>query len=257
MITELSATMISSYKRCYRRFYLEYIEDLKPVASSEALTVGSSYHENLENILKGQEFNHDGLAGKMAEAFQKYVDYKSWQAAPEQDFKIRLSRGVYLKGRLDAVTQDGFPVEHKTTGSMGIEKYIDHLAYDDQISLYMLVTGKERAIYTVIQKPTIRLKKDETEEEYLERVSQWYDEEPERKILTLNVVRTKNELEEKRQEIIALAKEMKHRKLFYRNPNTCMITSCPYASICLNYEPDIQLAGFYKKERTSEELCKF
>ena len=96
---------------------------------------------------------------------------------------------------------------------MGIEKYIDHLAYDDQISLYMLVTGKERAIYTVIQKSTIRLKKDETEEEYLERVSQWYDEEPERKILTLNVVRTKNELEEKRQEIIALAKEMKHRSL--------------------------------------------
>ena len=158
---------------------------------------------------------------------------------------------------MDAVTQDGFPVEHKTTGNAGLEKYIDHLAYDDQIALYMLVTGKERAIYTVIQKPTIRLKKDETEEEYLERVSQWYDTEPERKILTLSVVRTKSELEEKRQELIYLAKEMRRRKLYYRNPTACAITSCPYASICLSYEPDIQLTGFYKKEKENEVLCRF
>lgn len=257
MITELTASMISSFKRCPRRFYLEYIEFQKPIASSEALTVGSSYHENLENILNGNDFNHEGVAGKMAEAFKKYVPWQDWKAVPEQEFKIRLARGVYLKGRLDAITQYGFPVEHKTTGNAGLDKYVDHLAYDDQIALYMLTLGKERAIYTVIQKPTIRLKKDETEEQYLERVGQWYDDNPENKILTLTVVRSPQELEEKRQEVIYLAHQIRHTKLFWRNPNSCAITSCPYASICLNYEPNIQPVGFIKKERKSEELCKF
>lgn len=257
MITELTASMISSFKRCPRRYYLEYIEGQKPVASSEALNIGSNYHANLENILNGVDFNHSGIAGKMAEAFEKYVDWHSWKAVPEQEFKIRLARGIYLKGKIDAITDNGVPVEHKTTGNSGLEKYIDHLAYDDQIALYMLRLGQRRAIYTVIQKPTIRLKKDETDEQYLERVGQWYDENPENKILTLNVVRTDGELEEKRQEVIYLARQINKTKLFWRNPNSCAITSCPYASICLNYEPDIQLVGFVKKERRNEELCKF
>ena len=62
------------------------------------------------------------------------------------------------------------------------------------------------------------------------------------------------EREAKRQEIIYLAKQIKNCKMFWRNPNTCALTSCPYASICLDYEPTMQIVGFEKKERKSEEL---
>ena len=251
MITELTASMIGTFKRCPRRYELEYIHDLKPTEPSEALAIGSSYHSNVENILKHEDYDHDGLAGKMAEAFEKYIDWQDWNAQPEKEFRVRLSRGLYLKGRLDALTSDGIPVEHKTTGQYSLEKYIDHLAYDDQITIYMLVTQSPRAIYTIMQKPTIRQGKNESEAEYLSRVSDWYSPEH---VMSVNVVRTAGELEAKREEIIYLAKQIRHTKIFWRNPNTCAITSCPYASICLNYEPDMQLVCYEKKARRNEEL---
>lgn len=254
MITELTATMIASFKKCPKRFELEYVHDLRPVSSSDALTTGLNYHANVEKILNHEEYDHSGLSGKMAEAFEKYIDWQEWQAQSEQEFKIRLARGIYLKGRLDGITHDGVPIEHKTTGQSDLLKYIDHLAYDDQIAIYMLATCSTRAIYTIIQKPSIRLRQNETEEEYLERVTEWYSPEH---VACVDVVRTLGELEEKRQEVIYIAKQIQHTKLFWRNPNTCALTSCPFASICLSYEPQMQLVGFEKKERKNEELCKF
>ena len=251
MKTELTATMIGSYKRCPRLYELEYIHELKPVSTSEALMVGSNYHANVEKILKREEYDHAGLAGKMAEAFEKYIDWEDWSAVPEQEFKMRISHGIYLKGRLDALTKDGVPVEHKTTGTYSLDKYIDHLAYDDQIAIYMLVTGSSRAVYTIMQKPTIRQKQTETEEEYLERVEDWYSPEH---VMSVNVVRTSGELEAKREELIYLAKQIRRTKLYWRNPNTCALMNCPFASICLNYEPSMQVVGFVKKERRNEEL---
>ncbi len=251
MIIELTASMIASYKKCPRCFELEYVHDLRPTESSEALAIGSSYHANVEHILKHEEYDHTDLAGKMAEAFEKYIDWQDWQAQPEQEFRVRLARGIYLKGKLDALTAEGTPVEHKTTGQYSLEKYIDHLAYDDQIAIYMLVTGKSRAIYTIMQKPTIRQGKNETEAEYLARVSSWYSPEH---VQMVNVVRTAGELESKRKEIIYLAKQIRQTRMYWRNPNTCAITSCAYAPICLNYEPEMQLVGYEKKERRNEEL---
>ena len=254
MITEITASMIGSYKKCPRRYELEYIHDLKPVTASEALTIGTNYHANVERILRREEYDHSGLAGKMAEAFEKYIDWQDWTAAPEQEFRVRIGHGVYLKGKLDALTADGIPVEHKTTGQYSLEKYIDHLAYDDQIAMYMLAAQSERAIYTIIQKPTIRPSKNESEAEYLERVSAWYTPEH---VISVNVYRTAGDLEEKREEIKYLVKQIRQTKKFWRNPNSCALTPCPYASICLNYEPEMQTAGFTKKERRNEELCRY
>jgi len=256
MIFDITASMISSFKKCPRRYELEYIYDLKPVGddTSDALTIGSNYHANVEHILNYEEYDHTGLSGKMAEAFEKYIDWQSWNAKPEQEFKIRLSRGIYLKGKLDAITADGLPVEHKTTGQFDLLKYVDHLAFDDQIAIYMLATGTNRAHYTVIQKPSIRLKKDETEEEYLERVSEWYTPEH---VICVDVVRTNEELEAKREEVIYIARQIQKTKKFWCNPNACALTSCAYDSACLYYRPGMQLVNFEKKERKNEELCKF
>ena len=254
MITEITASMIGSYKRCPRRYELEYIHDLKPVKTSEALSIGTSYHANVERILRSEAYDHEGLAGKMAEAFEKYINWQEWTAIPEQEFRVRVGRGVYLKGKFDALTVDGVPVEHKTTGQSSLEKYIDHLAYDDQIAMYMLATKSRRAVYTIIQKPTIRQGKNETEAEYLERVSAWYTPEH---VTSVNVYRTAGDIESKREEIIYLSKQIQRTKMFWRNPNTCALTPCPYASICLIYEPGMQTVGFTKKERKNEELWKY
>ncbi len=246
MITEITASMIASFKRCPKRYEFEYIHDLRPVSSSDALMIGIDYHTNVEKILNHEEYDHNGLSGKMAEAFEKYIDWQEWNAKSEQEFKIRLARGIYLKGRLDGITDNGVPIEHKTTGQADLLRYIDHLAYDDQIAIYMLATCSTHAIYTIIQKPSIKLRQNETEEEYLARVAEWYTPEH---ITCVNVVRTLKELEEKRQEIIHIAKQIQKTKFFWRNPCDCALTSCAYSSICLNYEPQMQLVGFERREK--------
>ena len=72
--------------------------------------------------------------------------------------------------------------------------------------------------------------------------------------MSVNVVRSAGELEAKREEIIYVARQIRQTKMFWRNPHTCALTPCPYASICLNYEPSMQVVGFEKKERRNEEL---
>lgn len=257
---ELTASMIRCYKSCPRRYELEYIEMLKPEEKIEALEIGSNYHTRIEALLKGKEWNRDGVIGKMVEAFDRFVPWRSWEiAGVEEEFRVRIGRGVYLIGKMDGIMADGTPIEHKTSGVAVDEKYIDRLAWDDQVSVYLLAlslmrgTPVTRVVYTVCQKPTIRLKQNETEEQYLERVGQWYDET---KVRVLTVVRRPEELEEKRKEIVNLAREIRGRKHFWRNPSACSIVNCPYAPICLNYDPSL-IVGFVKKERRNEELCKF
>lgn len=256
----LTASMIRSYKTCPRRYELEYIEMLKPAVPLEALETGSNYHARIEALLKGEDWSRDGVVGKMAEAFDRFVPWRDWDVAKvEEEFSIRLGYGLYLRGKMDGILADGTPIEHKTSGVAVDEKYIDRLAWDDQVSVYLLAlslirgTPATRVVYTVCQKPTIRLKQNETEEEYVERVGQWYDET---KMRVLTVVRRPEELEEKREEIVNLAREIRGRKHFWRNPSACSIVNCPYAPICLNYDPSLTV-GFVKKERMSEELCKF
>ena len=76
---ELTASMIRCYKSCPRRYELEYIEMLKPEEKIEALEIGSNYHTRIEALLKGKEWNRDGVIGKMVEAFDRFVPWRSWR----------------------------------------------------------------------------------------------------------------------------------------------------------------------------------
>ncbi|MEG0378546.1 MAG: hypothetical protein RR614_08715, partial [Eubacterium sp.] len=82
------------------------------------------------------------------------------------------------------------------------------------------------------------------------RCEAWYDES---KMQVFKVVRSKEELEEKRRELIALAKEIRIQKNWYCNPSNCKIMGCRYESICLNYDPEYVI-GFERKIRMNEEL---
>lgn len=251
----ITASMLRAYKRCPRRYELEYVQNLKPVRSSEALEIGSSYHNHVEKILKGETLEPStDLPGIMADAFARFLPYQEWRVVEtEKEFRLRLAYGCWMGGKIDAVCADGTPVEHKTTSEALDERYVEKLAWDDQVALYMLSQGKTRAIYTACQKPTIRQKQSETAEDFLERVRGWYDET---RVRTFTVVRSRAELEEKRAEVIDIAREIRRRTRWYRNPSDCALMGCQYRSICLDYDPEC-LMGFVKKEKRSEELCKF
>ena len=255
----LTASMLRAYKSCPKKYWFEYVQMLKPSEKPEALAMGSSYHDCLEHIIRGEEFTPDTpVIGIMAEAWKKYIPFHEWDIeSPEVMFEQKLKNSrLALKGKMDAVCRDGSIVEHKTTRNTLDDKYLANLAMDDQVSFYLLAQSMKlgRPIttvhYTAIQKPTIRQKASETEEDFLERLAGWYTED---KVKSFTVTRNERDLQEFYDEISELYKEIKHRKLFYRNPSHCNILGCQFASICQNYDPEL-MTGFVKKTSQNEEL---
>ena len=257
MIFDITASMVKQFKNCPRRYELEYVYNLKPKTPAGYLTTGTSYHSKVEAILKGEEWDQDGVTGAMAAAFQAYSGYEEWNVkGVEVEFMTPIKENLMLRGRMDAVIDNGTPLEHKTFGGGDWDKYVNHLAWDDQATLYMLAAGTNRCIYTVCKKPTIRLKKGETEEEYCLRCWDWYRDGGEEKFKVFNVTRAKGEIEAARNELIRI-KDAIMWGHFYRNPQACALVSCPYESVCLSYRGEIIPVGFEKKMKRSEELCAF
>lgn len=263
---DVTASMLRSFKSCPKKYYFEYVEQLKPAQTPEALEIGSNYHDYLEMLLTGQSFEVTDLPSAMAEAFDKYIPWRAWNIKEvEKEYRVKIGRGVWLKGKIDAVCADGVPVEHKSSATKADEKYMRRLFLDDQVSCYLLALGIMRKqpvnqiIYTVCAKPSLRpaAKLEDAPEEQakdlLARQREWFDAE---KVVSFTVERHPQEIEDFKQELVYLARSIQARKIFYRNPNACSIMGCPYLPICQDYDPEIT-AGFIKKERMSEELCRF
>lgn len=259
---KLSASLVKTYKLCRRKYELKYIEELEPVAKSQALEDGSNYHEMIESLYgDGEKFGY--LGGRnpkicaMAYAYLQYIyrQIPNVQYA-EKWFECKLTPKHSIVGRFDAVTEDGTIVEHKTTSGDVDDEYVYNLQWDEQILTYMLATGTTEMYYTVIKKPTIRQKQNETDEQFYERCVAWYAEDTNKKIGVIKVVRNPQEIKEHRKNLIAMANEIEKCKHFYRNTMacTCYNRRCEYSSVCLNYNPDLQYVEFEKKPRYTEKI---
>ena len=258
---DITTSQIRSFKSCRRLYELQYIELLRPKVESEALTTGASYHRLVEAILLDKQQTENTIPGIMADQFRnKILPLLPKITKVEHEFKINIGESEILLGKIDAISEDGTPIEHKTTSDTIDEKYIYRLNWDDQVTNYLLALSLERGqivnkvIYTVIKKPTIRQKQTETIEEYLARCVAWYDDDTQHKIATFSVIRSKDELAAKQAELIEMCKEIKNCKCFYRNPSHCSIIGCPYASICLTYTPETGAVDYVKKTKINEEL---
>ncbi len=256
-----TTSQIRAFKSCRRLYELQYIELLRPRIEPEPLTTGASYHRIVEGILKGTEIDAIGIPLIMADQFKAFILPKLPEiGSVEYQFKVRIGRAKFLLGKIDAICKDGTPVEHKTTSETIDEKYINRLAWDDQVTNYLLALSLERkkiinkVIYTVIKKPSIRLKQNETTEDYFNRCKEWYLDDTDHKVATFPVTRSKDELVEKQAELVDMFKEIKKCKRFYRNPSHCSIMGCSYASVCLSYTPEIGASDFIKKTKINEEL---
>lgn len=256
----LTASAIRAYKSCPRLYELQYVHQLKPAKTPEALEVGANFHNELERLFKGEPFEGEGLPRIMAEAFAKYSPWREWGIAEvEREFSMKVTPFLTLAGKIDAVGNDGSVMEFKTTSSAVDENSLSGLKFaagfnwSDQITTYCLAARVRKVKVAAIQKPSIRRKQGETEEEYLDRCRAWYDE---CKIRAFDVFRTDGQVEALEAEIRMLASEIRRRKQFYRNPSHCALTGCPFESICLRRDlGDLNgLVGFVRKEKENEEL---
>lgn len=253
---KLSISQIKQFKACRRAWELRYKEGLRPVQTADALEVGRSYHEYLEALENGADLagnpDYEGEYSKamaMARAYEKYIWPQFKVVAAEKELEKQLSSHI-LHGFVDGLSDDGHIVEHKTT-SMDIAEggeYEYNLLWDEQVLAYMSLSGYRKVHYTVCKKPTIRLKKDETEEQFFYRMLEWYDDDTENKIRVFTVERTDEEVTQWEHDFVTIADEME-RGVIYKN--TCHCTQygrrCEYSSVCLHYDPEQQYIEFTKE----------
>lgn len=256
----ISVSKLKAFKSCRRMYELKYVENVVPVQSAEALEVGKSYHGFLEELNKNGELPDAAESGfskarAMAEAYKKYIYPNFHVVAAEEWLEYPLADGDVLVGIADALSDDGFIVEHKTTGSEITEQYEYNLLWDEQILAYMLMTGRRKVHYTVCRKPTIRQKKDESEEEFYKRMVAWYDEDTDSKIRLLRIERSDEDVEEFHGELLSMCNEIRHTGNFYRNTCHCNMWGrrCEYSSLCLHYDPNMEYVEFKRREEDGEQ----
>lgn len=253
-----SISKIKTFKACRRMYELKYIHDLEPVQTAEALETGKNYHSMIEALYKGERPAEDDYSKEaaMVAAYEKYImpKVKIYPDGVELPFEMGWFNHQ-LVGRLDGIAADGALVEHKTTGTEITEEYEYDLAWDEQLLMYMYVTGKRKCYYTVCRKPTIRLKRGETEEEFFHRMVAWYDEDTDAKIRLLIVERSDVEVYQFATEMANILFEMDRCKNFYKNTLHCFRFGrrCEYAEICQHYDPNATYINFRKGGRVGNE----
>jgi hypothetical protein len=249
----VSISRVKLFKSCRRAYELKYIEGLEPVETATALETGRSYHSKLEELYKTGSFDDSDFSktSAMAKAYEMYVYPKFKVRAVEEWFSYELPHGHSVVGRVDGVADNGYLVEHKTTSS-NLDEYEYSLEWDEQIPCYMLAYGTNRMMYTIIQKPTIRQKKSESDEEFYQRMVDWYAEDTGSKIRCIEVARSDEFLEEFRDSLTQMCDEMERaetKRIFYKNPAYCHHWNrlCEYAQICNNYDRDMEYVNFERR----------
>lgn len=251
----LSISRINTFKACRRLYELKYIEGIEPDRRPQALETGVNYHELIEGLYRGElPFSDDSKAVAMAYAYNKYilpeldlVDIEKWVSYP-------LGGDNELVGRIDGMTRNGILVDHKTT-SMSIEEFDYNLQWNEQSLAYMLATGARQMIFTVVKKPTIRQKKNESDEDFLNRMINWYDDKTEEKIAMLYIERSDEQVqkfEEGLQKMVAEMQYVINADNLCRNTTNCRKWGrmCEYAPICLEYDRNKEYFGFTKGDRS-------
>jgi hypothetical protein len=242
---------------------------LEPVRPAEALRRGLSYHEGVEGLLKQWvdytlgspiDYIEDPKIKAMVSAFNYYIipklasQYKVRPVDVEPWFSYTTRSGHTIIGRADGKMSGNVLIEHKTTSGLIDGAYYQRLELDEQIPTYMLAFGARRILYTVCSVPSIRQKKDESDDDFYARCVAWYEVDTESKINVVEITKSEEELAEFKIEQDEIVTEMERCRLFYRNPSHCTKWGrmCEYASVCMNYDPNRDYVGFKRRDENEK-----
>jgi len=244
-----SISRIRLFKACRQAYRFRYIEGLRPVKTAEALSTGLSYHEKIEGLYKQGCVDVTDLSKEsaMACAYMTHI-FPRLDITMTEEWKSKKLGADVLIGRVDGVARDGLVVEHKTTSMDVGDEYEYYLQWDEQIKAYMYLTDTRAMYYTVCRKPTIRQKKGESDEDFFQRMVDWYDVDTSSKIRVLRVECTDEEIEQFIKETEDVLFQMKD-PIIYKNTRHCNCWGrrCEYSSICLNYDPEQEYIEFIKE----------
>ena len=251
---KLSISRIKLFKACRRAYWFRYTEKISPIDKAEALEIGTNYHGLIDRLYKGEEIEKEySKEYAMFTAYKKYI-YPEFNVSDSETWvRKSISDGLEMVGIADGIADNGWIVEHKTTSTEITEAYEYDLMLDEQILAYMWMTGARSVWYAVCRKPTIRQKKNETEEEFFHRMCEWYETDTDSKIRLLEIHRTNEEVDQFAKDLKQIAKvirsEGSNENECYRNTMHCNKWGrrCEYFPICNNYDPSAEYVEFTKE----------
>ena len=176
----LTHSRMASMRRCLREHFYRYELGITKDSEAKYFKVGHALHTGLEtwHSTKDPDKTVAAITGdnQLDDPYDQvtvlvlldaYIDHTLPLdfVAAEQQFELPLinpetgaaSRTFNIAGKIDGLTDDAV-VEHKST-SEDISPDSDYwlrLRVDPQISLYALASGKNKVLYNVVRKPSIR-----------------------------------------------------------------------------------------------------
>ncbi len=271
----LTATRMTAFLACPRKHFYAHELHMRRAEPGDALRIGTAIHKALElralgadsdEAYKGAistgEFTEADAAtlyGLIGGYFRAYADANDAIKAmhPEIEFNLPIpgSRTFSAAGKIDglAVLKDGRTalVEHKTCGediSAGAP-YWERLRFNVQLSQYVIAARAngwdvETVIYDVIRKPSIRVRQNETPEQFGERLLADCSERPEFYFARREVAILDEHIKEFETQRDVMCKILLHCKAaarkaavpehaWMRNVNAVTCRACEYAPVCL------------------------
>ena len=266
-----SHSRINCFKTCPKQFEYKYIKHLFPISGdSTNLILGKAFHRgielgNVEELEKELDNNDDFLDEgaetnkvivlAMVEAFfNKFPHHNEGNIKHEVEIKTNFNGNEFIM-YADAIVEepDGLILREYKTASRIDDTYIDKLKFNDQISRYCLAIEQElgkkvkKIEYYVAKKPLLRQKNGETLEQFRERLVEKITEDEE-SIQYFELTRTKEQLEEEKEDLIYDMNMINNTKRYTKNLSACSCYGkCPYLNLCMR-EKDAELLYEVKEE---------
>jgi ATP-dependent helicase/DNAse subunit B len=238
---------------------VKYAEGVKKKAEDSGIELGDDYILTLKKV----EYVMKAYVNRYHDDFSKYNIL-----SVEPEFRIPLDgMDVIVRGKIDRILTEKktglfFPVETKTAAAWNPD--INRLMLDFQISVYAWAVSKLLSLkdvtflYDVIKKPMQRIKKNESESEFLQRIFQAYEDDPDNYFIRDKVTRSRQEIERTEREITIRAKEvlrMRESGEIYRTPGEHCHWKCDFMPPCLEDTDDMWDAMYITMDRPHQELA--
>lgn len=297
MATEITFSELDAYATCPFLWWQRYVIGWRPKKKSIKLSFGTAIHKGVEALYNRHEdpvsvvvayceevkrkaeeagipldTEYDIGLRKSINVFRAYHakyrdDFDRYNVLTvEPTFSIPLVDEIIVSGKIDRImiektTGFFFPFETKTAAQWNPD--LNRLMLDFQISLYswavskMLKLHDVTFVYDVVRKPMMRLKRNETEADFLTRIEQEINGDPGKYLVRDKVTRSRREIERTEGDLIIRCRELvekRRNRAVYRTPGDHCFWKCDYMPPCLEDTPEMWEAMYERANDIHEEL---
>ena len=279
--TILTNSSVTAFKACPKKYYWRYVREIEALERPEALLLGTAIHGFLEShyhqtpytppidltpksqaILKGVREYYPILYMDDCDLFDpvaieqvisgEILNPETGRPAREYAYGGKVDGLVILKKDVEGFKAgDLLLLEHKSASKID-EAYFERLQLDSQLLLYSLYLSRmwgapiAGTLFNVIQKPSLRQKKSESEAEYYQRLrlEMNWPELYHRRYLRFPEMRL-HEIQKELWDAKNVIAKARQEGVFTMNSSACFDyhRKCDYWSLCSSENPEMILEG--------------